>query len=83
MLSSVTSTVFRVGPFRFFFFSLEEERMHVHVQSSTGEAKFSLEPIAALAVNEGMKPKELRRAQQIIEERMGEIKAAWKKHFKA
>jgi hypothetical protein len=35
----VSPTVFREGPFRFFFFSREEERIHVHVTSSEGEAK--------------------------------------------
>lgn len=36
----MSPTVFRDGPFRFFFFSREELRIHVHVQSADGEAKF-------------------------------------------
>jgi hypothetical protein len=40
----VSPTVFRDGPFRFFFFSREEERLHIHVQSPDGEAKFWIEP---------------------------------------
>jgi hypothetical protein len=35
----MSPTVFREGPFRFFFFSREEERLHIHVQSAEGEAK--------------------------------------------
>ena len=37
---SVSPTVFRAAGFRFFFFSREESRMHVHAQSAEGEAKY-------------------------------------------
>lgn len=74
-------TVFSSGPYRFFFFSREEARPHVHVISSEGEAKFWIEPVIALADYEGLKPAQLRKIQRIIEERRDEIKAAWKKHF--
>ena len=40
----MSPTVFREGPFRFFFFSREEQRLHIHVQSADGEAKFWVEP---------------------------------------
>jgi hypothetical protein len=47
----MSPTVFRAGPFGFFFFSGEEERLRIHVQSADGAAKFwvsqgssSLEP---------------------------------------
>ena len=43
-LKSMSPTVFRDGPYRFFFFSREESRIHVHVESSEGEAKFWLDP---------------------------------------
>jgi len=33
-------TIFREGSFRFFFFSREEPKMHVHVSRPDGEAKF-------------------------------------------
>ena len=45
----MSSTVFRIGSFRFYFFSREEEKMHVHVVSPEGEAKFRIEPELALA----------------------------------
>ena len=32
-------TVFREGEFRFYFFSREETRKHIHVSSANGEAK--------------------------------------------
>jgi hypothetical protein len=74
-------TVFNSGPYRFFFFSREETRMHVHVMSSEGEAKFWIEPIVALAEYKGLSKRELTRLQKIVEERQHEIKANWKKHF--
>lgn len=78
----MSPTVFKEKGYRFFFFSREEPRMHVHVSSSKGEAKFWLEPIIALAQNFNLSPKELKDIQTIVEERANEIKKAWKKHFR-
>jgi hypothetical protein len=50
----MSPTVFREGPYRFFFFSREEQRMHVHVASADGEAKFWLEPRLELAEAHGI-----------------------------
>ena len=80
-LLGVSPTVFRDGRFRFFFFSREEERIHVHAISPDGEAKFWLAPTIALATFDGLDPKTLRRLQRIIEERQDEIRKAWKRHF--
>jgi hypothetical protein len=35
---SKSPTVFREAGFRFYFFSREEPRMHIHVQGQNGEA---------------------------------------------
>ena len=77
----MSPTVFKEKGFRFFFFSREESRVHVHVSSSKGEAKFWLEPIVALAQCFNLSNKELKQAQTIVEERSDEIRKAWKKHF--
>lgn len=45
----MSPTVFREKGYRFYFFSREETRMHVHVLSGDGEAKFWLEPELQLA----------------------------------
>jgi hypothetical protein len=47
----MSPTVFREDGFRFFVFSREEERLHVHVYCADGEAKFWLAPRIDLAQN--------------------------------
>ena len=49
----MSPTVFRHGPYRFFFFSREETRPHIHVSCSDGEAKFWIKPSIAVAYNKG------------------------------
>ena len=46
---AMSPTVFRERGYRFHFFSREESRMHVHVLSGQGEAKYWLEPQLDLA----------------------------------
>ena len=77
----MSPTVFYEGQYRFYFFSREEKRMHIHVYSPEGEAKFWLEPIPSLAENHGLSSKQLNKLQKLIEERIHEIKRSWKKHF--
>ena len=77
----MSPTVFKERGYRFFFFSREETRMHVHVSSTHGEAKFWLEPIIALAQHYNLSPKELKDIQTIVRGRADEIKQSWKNHF--
>jgi hypothetical protein len=45
-------TVMRIGPFRFFFYSNEnDEPRHVHIRAAENEAKYWLEPIELSSVN--------------------------------
>jgi hypothetical protein len=53
-------TVVRDGKFRFFFFSREEERIHIHVAHPDGEAKFWLTPDVTLAMSVGLSAQQLR-----------------------
>lgn len=78
----MSPTVFRIGKYRFYFNSREETRVHVHVQSSDGEAKFWIEPIVALDRAFGLKPLELKRIQIWVEEKRNEIVRSWKDHFR-
>jgi hypothetical protein len=77
----VSPTVFRAGKYRGFFFSREEPRMHVHVSSPDGEAKFWLEPILSLATHTGLGSRELAHIQRVVEEHHAEIVRAWRAHF--
>ncbi len=77
----MSPTIFRDGSFRFYFFSREEPRIHVHVTCPDGEAKFWLEPAVALAQNHGLSDQQVRAAQRLVEEHIGEIRSAWTKHF--
>lgn len=77
----MSPTVFREGPFRFFFFSREETRLHIHIQSADGEAKFWLEPNLELARNYGLSDTDLRRLEQLVAEHEREIRDAWNSHF--
>lgn len=78
----MSPTVFRSGNCRFHFFSLEEKRMHIHVISPDGEAKFWMEPTVALASYAGFSDRKLKQLQKIVEERKNEISKMWKKYFK-
>ena len=77
----MSPTLFREGGYRFFFFSREEPRTHVHVLSGHGEAKFWLEPAIELAQSHGLNRTELGRIRGIIEVREDEIREAWHRHF--
>lgn len=77
----MSPTVFSDGPYRFYFFSREETRMHVHVYTTQGEAKFWLEPSIELAQNYGLNRQALNKAQRLVEEHEDEIRKAWEKHF--
>lgn len=77
----MSATVVRDGPFRLFFFSREETRIHVHVAHPDGEAKFWLEPNVHLAVSIGLSAAQLRQAQAVVEAHLQEIEDAWHRHF--
>lgn len=77
----MSPTVFRERGFRFYFFSREESRLHIHVHGPAGEAKFWMEPRIELAQNFGLSETELNLIKKLIEERENEIRSAWKRHF--
>ena len=77
----MSPTVFREDGFRFYFFSREESRMHVHVHCSSGEAKFWLEPQIELARSHGLSTVEVGRAQKLVQEKQDAIRNAWTQHF--
>ena len=74
-------TVVRDGPFRLFFFSREEPRIHVHVAHPDGEAKFWLTPSVHLAMSTGLSSRQLTEAQAVVTVHLKEIQDAWQHHF--
>lgn len=77
----MSPTVFRHKNYRFFFFSNEEPRMHIHILSPDGEAKFWIEPVVALADYRGFSNKQINELKKVVEKHVKEIEKAWKKHF--
>ena len=74
-------TVFIEGKYRFYFFSREEERRHIHVSSPDGEAKVWMEPEISVAKVINLTPKEVREILEMIESRKETINAEWNSHF--
>ena len=77
----MSPTVFRERGYRFFFFSREETRMHIHVYCGDGEVKYWLEPEIELARNYRLSRVQLRQIEQLIEEHYNELTNAWREHF--
>ena len=77
----MSPTIFKERGLRFYFFSREESRIHVHVQGDRGEAKFWLEPKVELAQNYGLSQASVRTALRVIREREDEIRESWQAHF--
>jgi hypothetical protein len=72
----MSPTVFQQKGYRFFFFSREEPRMHVHVAGASGEAKYWLEPNIELARNHRLTEVQLNEIVAIIEARYDELATA-------
>ena len=77
----MSPTIFRASGYRFYFFSREELRVHVHVHHETGEVKIWLDPEIVIAQNYGLSPARLAAALRLVQEHEDEIRAAWQTHF--
>jgi hypothetical protein len=63
----MSPTILRKKGYRFYFLSNEENRIHIHVISEDGEAKFWLEPIILLALYHGaLMMKSLKHGKDIL-----------------
>ena len=74
-------TVFVDGKYRYYFFSREENRRHVHVSSSDGEVKVWLEPEISVTKVINLDSHEVSAIVDTINRRKEEINAEWTKHF--
>ncbi|MBC7965539.1 MAG: DUF4160 domain-containing protein [Fuerstia sp.] len=74
-------TVFRSGPFRFFFYAGDGgEPPHVHVERDDCEAKFWLDPVR-LERSHGFPAKEINRLAELIEQHESELLEKWNEFF--
>ncbi|MCR9132074.1 MAG: DUF4160 domain-containing protein [bacterium] len=78
----MSPTIFRYKGYRFFFFSREEERMHVHVIHAEGEAKIWIEPEIELSKSVGFNKKQISAILKQVEKNQDEIRKSWNDHFK-
>ncbi|HEY0262456.1 MAG TPA: DUF4160 domain-containing protein [Chitinophagales bacterium] len=73
--------VFIVDGFVFYFYSREHSPIHIHVEDADAAIKIELETEVILVENKGMKPKQVKKAMKIAEERKAEIIAKWNAYF--
>ena len=77
----MSPTIHRENGYRFLFFSRDGQRVHVHVVSASGEAKYWLTPEIELERNENLTKAQLKEVKNIIEEHYDDFKNAWEKYF--
>lgn len=74
-------TILVVGPYRFFFVSLDYgEPPHVHIRRERMVAKFWLDPIV-LERGGGFKPTELNKIHNLVQENRELFLEKWYEHF--
>ena len=74
-------TVLKIKDYRFFFFSREETRMHIHVICPDGEAKLWLEPSIEIATSYKLSKVRLKEIEAMTNENFEIFKKAWEAHF--
>ncbi|WP_330084810.1 DUF4160 domain-containing protein [Methylocystis iwaonis] len=76
-------TVLRVGPYRFFFYSLETgEPPHIHIECGSSTAKYWLSPVE-LARSQGFRAQELTKLRALVIENRARFQEAWDAHFRS
>ena len=74
-------TVLRIGPYRFYFYSRENnEPAHIHVDSNGRDAKVWLANLD-FAYNYGFSAKELTQILGLVKEHQALFMEAWNEHF--
>ncbi|MEY8685215.1 DUF4160 domain-containing protein [Bacteroides sp. AN502(2024)] len=71
-------TILVIFGLRFYFFANEHLPIHVHLENADGLAKIALEPEIKLVENNGIKPKDIKRAMSIVEQYREEFIEKWK-----
>ena len=74
--------ILRMFGLRFFFYSREHEPIHVHVKNADGKAKFDIHPEGIVLVNnDGIKAKDIKAAEMVLEENKELAIAKWNEYF--
>ncbi len=73
-------TILEIFGLRFFFYSEEHLPIHVHVVDSDGRLKIAMSPQIKLVSNDGMKPRNVKRALQIAQMYQTEIIDKWNEY---
>jgi len=74
-------TIFAALGIYFRFYTREHEPIHVHIRTADGKAKFDICPEIILVKNNGVKPKDLKHAEAIIEENREFFVKKWEEIF--
>ncbi|MDR2859268.1 MAG: DUF4160 domain-containing protein [Mediterranea sp.] len=77
----MSPTVFYKRNIHFFFFSREEQRIHIHVRQANKRAKFWIEPIIELESNNGFNDSELKEIKTEIVNNENIIRERWSSFF--
>ena len=68
--------------YNFYFYSNEHEPMHVHVKNADGRAKFDItQEGIVLVMNEGLKIKDIKAAEMVLEENRELAIEKWNEYF--
>lgn len=73
----IMPTLFTIFGMRFFFYSDEHLPIHVHVENSDGRAKILVSPKVEVSVNQGIKPKDLKKAVALVKTCRADIIKRW------
>jgi hypothetical protein len=79
--SSRVPKIFEKDGYLFFFYSNEHRPIHVHVRRGGGEAVFEVENGVELRESQGLKVRELSKAEALAEEHRELIIQKWHEHL--
>ncbi|MGD1089716.1 MAG: DUF4160 domain-containing protein [Verrucomicrobiota bacterium] len=74
-------TIFEKDGYQFFFYSNEHRPIHVHVRYGGGEAVFEVENQVELRESQGLKLRELSKAEKLAEENKRLIIEKWHEYL--
>lgn len=73
--------IFEKDGYKFFFYSNEHPPIHVHVRHGGGEAVFEVERRVELRESQGLKVRELAKAEELASEHRELIIEKWHEHI--